>query len=217
MRAAIVLLLAASAASAQARFEWPKVPVIEAAPAAQIVHVRGVPVQLVALKVKEDAHRLLQTYADAFYAAHLYLAPDKDQLQLAAGGAMLTALDPATNITYTVILKPRPDGTTTVILGEANFARRDPTKETDFAPIFPGATGVVRSSQEANEVIAFSAHAAAREIEGFYRTVLPTLGYRQDPKDSSVWQRGSDRVQLTTAPNQDVTSVVLVLHKGAGP
>ncbi|MFY0582596.1 hypothetical protein ACN28S_57385 [Cystobacter fuscus] len=105
-----------------ARFAWPKLQVLEQVESNEIVEAGGVPVALRAVHVKESARELVQRFADAFRNGGLYVPPGKAQPQLASNAAMLTAVDPRRRITYTVILQPQPDGTTTLYLGEANHA-----------------------------------------------------------------------------------------------
>jgi hypothetical protein len=193
------------------RFAWPKLQVLAHVESSDIVEAGGVPVALRAVHVKENVRDLVQRFADAFRDGGLYVPPGKEQPQYANNAVMLTALDPLKRITYTVVMMPQADGTTSLYLGEANHAlARPPQADGDFAPLPPGATGVLRVNAEGSRTLSFQVPLAMAGVQTFYDGVLAKDGWKRGD-EAGLYSRPGAELRLTlqkAGPEQ--TSVVMV-------
>ena len=198
------------------RFAWPKLQVLEQVESSEIVEAGGVPVALRAVHVKESVRELVQRFADAFRGGGLYVPPGKEQPQLASNAAMLTAVDPRRRITYTVILQPRPDGTTTLYLGEANHAlARAPGTDTDFAPLPPGAQGVLRINGEGSRTLTFHVPLTGEQVQTFYDGALAKAGWKRGD-EAGLYTRPGEELRLVHEPGEGgQRAVVLMLQSRA--
>jgi hypothetical protein len=108
-----------------------------------------------------------------------------------------------------VVLQPNPDGTTTVILGEANVGERVTSKGATFAPVFPGAKAPLISEQEGLRTMAYSAIATPQEVLGFYRDTLAKDGYRE--VEPGVFARGDEHLKINARAAGKGQSLVTVV------
>ena len=215
--AALLLLLAVpgwaldAGTPARPRFAWPSLQVLAQVESNEVVEAGGIPVMLRALHVKESTRELVQRFADAFRAGGLYVPPGKEQPQLASNAAMLTAVDPSRGITYTVVLQPQPDGTTVLYLGEANHAlARAPAPDTDFAPLPPGATGVLRVNTEGSRTLTFQVALPADKLQAFYEAALPRAGWKRGA-EAGVYTRAGEELRLVHEPGEGGRRAVVLL------
>jgi len=219
MRWAVSLLLvcafAASAQTKQAKFTWEVPGVIETVTVPGTPRALGVPVRLQAARSKLPGDELLAFFAKRFAAAGLYIPPPSRQVQVTREAA-LTALDPATLVSYTVILQPNRDGTTTVIMGEANLALRAQAQAqgAEIAPVFPGATGLLRSEQEGLRTLAYSAAGTPEEVLAFYRELLVKDGYRES--EPGAFLKGEDQLRVSArAEGKGRVTVAVISSRAA--
>jgi hypothetical protein len=129
---------------------------------------------------------------------------------------MLTAIDPKRQLTYTVKFHSEPDGSTTLVLGEANFGlRRTVTQANDFAPLFPGSEAVVRSNAETGSVISYSVQAPAQEVLKFYRKTLLERGFHWSTEDleEGTFERGNTEIRVALNPGDGGRTGVVLLHQ----
>ena len=110
------LALAVSATAAAADFKWEIPDVVADVDVPGTMLATGVPVKLHAVVSKRRYEDVATEVVKSFRKQGLYIAPDSHQPQLTRE-PQLTGLDPVKMISYTVILQPNKDGTTTVILG----------------------------------------------------------------------------------------------------
>ena len=193
---------------------WPTPNLLQAVEVPAVIKAQGIPTQLRAVLLKIEPDLLLQKYVDAFQAAGFYIPPVRQQPQ-PLNVPMLTALDPERSISYTVILQPHGDGTTTAILGEANLALRDKPGE-DVAPLFPGAKNVVRTEQESARVLAYEAPGTPEQVQAFYRDVLPKAGYAEseEPSEKGTFQKGAAQLRFLLKQKAPGQSSVVVIATG---
>lgn len=209
-------LVVGSALSAEAQaakpFRWPRMESLETIQVSSVLQADGTPVQLKILRVRQSVPELVQRYADAFYGAGLYMMDGKDQPQLTEE-PMLTGLDPRRRITYTVFFQDQGDGTTRLILGEANFALRTEEKLDDIAPLMPGAEASMRSQDEDARVLSYLVKASEAEVQAFYTKALADQGWR--PHDEvGVFRRKDETLQMLSQAREDgKRSVVLMLRR----
>lgn len=200
------------------RFAWPRLSVLAHVESSEIVEAGGVPVALRAVQVKERLPELVQRFADAFRDGGLYVPPGKEQPQLASGVVMLTAVDARRRLTYTVIMQPREDGTTTLYLGEANHAlRREPIATGDFAPLPPGAREVLRVGGEGARTLAFHVPLSGQDVDAFYASALARHGWRRAPEEAGFYTRAGEELRVVHEPGTGgLRAVVLVYRTGRG-
>lgn len=179
------MLSLAVALTLAADFRWPEVDGIVGVVDVPPVTSQGTPTLLRAVKVKRSTAELMPIFRDAFVKAGLWVPRPPKLIR----EPTLTALDPLERRSYTVIFQPNRDGTTTLILGEANHAVRL-APDSELAPLFPGAAKVFRSAHEGGRLEAYEAQATAAEARAFYAEVLPKLGWQ--PEGEGVYRRGKD-------------------------
>jgi hypothetical protein len=179
------VLSLALALTLAADFRWPEVDGIVGVVDVPPVTSQGTPTLLRAVKVKRSTAALMPIFRDAFVKAGLWVPRPPKLIR----EPTLTALDPLQRRSYTVVFQPNPDGTTTLILGEANHAVRI-AADGALAPLFPGAANVFRSAHEGGRLEAYEARATASEVRAFYAEVLPKLGWQPDGDEG--YRRGKD-------------------------
>ena len=197
------------------RFAWPKLQVLEHIEASEIVEAGGVPVALRAVHVRERLQEVVQRLVDAFTQAGLYVPPGREQPQFARGAVMLTAVDAHRRVTYTAILQPQEDGTTTLYLGEANhLLRREPIAAGDFAPLPPGASKVLRVGGESARTMAFHVPLSAADVDAFYARALAQHGWRRAEDSPGVYTRPGEELQLIQEPGAAGLRAVVLVYRG---
>ncbi|MFP2933728.1 hypothetical protein ACLESO_53055, partial [Pyxidicoccus sp. 3LG] len=200
------------------RFAWPRLRVLEHVEASEIVEAGGVPVALRALRVKERPAELVQRFADAFRDGGLYVPPGREQPQFASGAAMLTAVDARRRITYTAIIQPAPDGTTTLYLGEANhMLRREPIAAGDFAPLPPGASQVLRVAGESSRTMAFHVPLSGTDLDAFYARALAQHGWKLAEGEKDLYTRSGEELRVVREPGAGGLLAVVLIHRGQLP
>ncbi|MFP2912359.1 hypothetical protein ACLESD_46530, partial [Pyxidicoccus sp. 3LFB2] len=197
------------------RFAWPKFQVLSHVEASEIVEASGVPVALRSVHVKERLQEAVQRLADAFTKGGLHLPPGNEQPQLASGAVMLTAVDVRRRVTYTAILQPQEDGTTTLYLGEANHRlRREPIATGDFAPLPPGASKVLRVGGESARTMAFHVPLSAAEVDAYYAQSLAQHGWKRAEDSPDVYTRTGAELQVIHEPGEDGLRAVVLVYRG---
>ena len=193
-------------------FFWPKPEVVEEIDVPAVIRADGVPVRMHVVRSRLGPQALLEKFANAFVAAGFYVA--KVQKRHIAE-PHVTGLDWRGLVSYTAILSPNDDGTTTCVLGEASLGKRKPPGAVpDFAPLYPAARDVTRIDQEAGRVITYVAPAATPDaVRAFYREVLMKAGWAPSPDDAQLYAKGGARISvLPQPPEAGATPVVLVQH-----
>ncbi|HEX8821661.1 MAG TPA: hypothetical protein VF794_17180 [Archangium sp.] len=206
----LAVLWSAGVAFAQRpTFTWDVPRVLESVDVPGVMRANGVPVKLRSVKSAERPEIILQHLVDRFEAAGFYIPPDAHRTQRLAE-PQLTALDTDRLISYTFFLQPNPDGTTTVVMGEANLGKARKEQDT-FAPIFPGGTDVMRSDMEGARSLAYTVVAEPAKVGEFYLTELRAAGFTEEAQ--GTWRRGGEelRVGLRPGPGGRV-SVLLMLR-----
>jgi hypothetical protein len=175
----VVLLSAGEAAAQRLPFSWDVPKVLETVEVPGLMQADGIPVKLRSVKSAERPEIILQHMVDRFEAWGFYIPPKRPQW---FKDPQLTALDTERLISYTFIIQPNPDGTTTVILGEANLGlRQEQQLPSTLAPVFPGAKDVMNTDVEVARTLSYRVPAATSspDVEGFYRKSLTQDGYTE--------------------------------------
>ena len=190
-------------------FTWDVPRVLDIIPMSEVMEANGFPVKLSAVLSAERPEVILQHMVNRFEAAGLYIPPVEHQPQLLRE-PQLTALDPMGLISYTFILQPNPNKTTTVILGETNVgARRAPSS--DVAPVMPGASTVLHSRQEAARTLAYSVGTPMEEVRAFYRKQLGGTGYQE--REPGLYRKGSDELKVSLHPGEAGQTAVVIIRR----
>jgi hypothetical protein len=201
-------LLGAGVASAQRpTFSWDVPRVVESVDVPGVMQADGIPVKLRSVKSAEKPEVIVQHLVARFEAAGFYIPPDAHRTQRLAE-PQLTALDTDRLISYTFILQPNPDGTTTVVLGEANLglARKE---QSTFAPVFPGGTDVMRSEMEGARSLTYSVTAEQGKVREFYLTELRAAGFTETSQ--GTWRRGGEELRVAVRPGAAGRVAVIVM------
>jgi hypothetical protein len=172
------------------------------------LEANGVPIRLRAVKSTWKVEDLMGHVARSFAKAGLYIPPPAHQLQMVREPT-LTALDPDRQISYTAFFQPNPDGTTTVIMGEGNVGKRKKSDGKYFAPLFPGAAGVVSSDVEGARTLAYSVKASGPEVQKYYADVLSKEGYQQR-EPGTFAKEGKEIRVIASAAKDGQTSVAVI-------
>jgi hypothetical protein len=198
------------------RFAWPRFQVLEYVESSEIIEAGGIPVALRAVRVKERLPEVVQRLADAFRDGGLLIPPGPEQPQLASGAVMLTAVDMFKRLTYTAIVQPQPDGTTSLYLGEANhMLRREPVAAGDFAPLPPGASQVLRVGGESSRTMAFHVPLSGEDVDAFYTRALAQHGWQRVAEESGSFTRSGEELRVVHEPGAGgLRAVVLVYRRG---
>jgi hypothetical protein len=208
----VLTWLTADAGSAPPRFEW-KIPEASAwVDVPGTLRVQGVPMKVKTVRSKWRAPELLQHVAKMFEDAGLYIAPPERQPQILSQ-VQLTALDPASLHTYTVIFQPNEDATTTLYLAEAAPAAREQPRGNDL-PVFPGAKGRITSQLEGARTVAFTAEAKPEVVEQFYTETFTSAGFKA--VGGGKYVQGRREITVSISPVGSMVRV-LVWDRGGPP
>ncbi|WP_158501571.1 hypothetical protein [Vitiosangium sp. GDMCC 1.1324] len=206
----VALLCGAGSASAQRpEFTWDVPRVLEAVAVPGVMRADGIPVRLRSVKSAEKPQVILQHLVDRFQAAGLYIPPDSHRTQWLAE-PQLTALDTERLISYTFVLQPNPDGTTTVVLGEANLAEAR-QEQSAFAPVFPGGTDLMQSDLEGALAMTYVAEADPTKVRDFYLKELSAAGYAES--ESGTWRRRGEELRVGLRQAAPGKVVVIILRR----
>ena len=192
----VVLLGAGEAAAQRLPFTWDVPKVIETVEVPGIMKADGIPVKLRSVKSAERPEIILQHMVDRFEAWGFYIPPKRSQW---LKEPQLTALDTERLISYTFIIQANPDGSTTVVLGEANLGLWQKQLST-IAPVFPGAVEVMNTDLEVARTLSYRVPAgvASPNIEGFYRKLLTQEGYAE--AEPNTYRKGAEELLVTVSP-----------------
>lgn len=197
------------------RFYWNIPDIISSVEVPGVQYVDGTPVRFHTVTSKRRAADLVPLIVRSFHDAGLYVPPPEHQLQLDGRRLQVTALDPDSLTSYTAILKENPDKTTLVILGESKLSRPTRAAAEDFAPLFPGATEVLRTQLEGARTITFATTATEKEVKDFYQEALTKSGYRETSHGN--FRRGKNQITLQiTRPKDRPGFAVLLMFRMLG-
>ncbi|MBX5480574.1 MAG: hypothetical protein IRZ16_01815 [Myxococcaceae bacterium] len=196
---------------AHAEFRWDIPDPIQVVEVPEIVRANGHDVRLAAAVSKRRPQEVAQFYMDLFQRAGLYVAWPESQ-RSSTIYPQLTGLDTEHLVSYTVILQPNADGTTTIVFGTTDLSKPTLAQKDDFLPLFPGAKGAFRTSTEGMRTITYSVSASGDEVADYYREVLGAEGYVEKPEGTFV--RDDVRIRLLTAASPGGTRVLLTRTNG---
>lgn len=218
-RLVALLLLAATPAFAadageeaqQLPFRWEVQNLVEEIDIPDVIMADGIPVKLKQVVVKGKLEDVMRGFVDSFLRQKLYVQPP-DQQQVLSAHAQLTGLDTDRFISYSVLAQQASPELCSVVLGEANVGLGVALKSANadaqnFAPLFPGATDVVRTQSEGMRSITFAAPGTVAEVKAFYDEVLGKAGYKQSKPGR--FRKNQEELNVVVASQKGVTSVLL--------
>lgn len=191
----LLLVLACLDARAALAFEWAVPAEASRVDVAGVQQARGIPVKLEAATSRLSAPELLRYFAGRFRERGLFIPPAKDQL-VVEGALQLTALDVERLLSYTVLLRPLPDGRGTQVLMSTADLDAARSEGPAFVPLPPGASSVVSVDVEAARSVSFAVQARPEQVAAFYREVLPRDGYRE--QEPGVFTLGPRTLRVHT-------------------
>ena len=136
-----------------------------------------IPVKLRAMVSSEKPEVLTRHFYDRFVRLGLYVPPPPTR-RVDTFQPQVTAFDAANFMSYSVLLIPNGDTSTTVVLGEANVTPRADGNVAPPVPVPPKAEHVVTSTMESAALVSFTTSLAPVEVTRFYKTTLGQAGYR---------------------------------------
>lgn len=211
---ALLWVLAAGHAGAQRLpFTWEVPGVVGVVDVPVPVISSGIPVRVSAVRSKEKPAYILQKLVDRFALWGFYVQPMAEQPQFLRE-PMITAVDTRAFVSYTAILQPNPDGTTTVFLGQADLSQA-PRPQSSVAPVYPGGTGMMQSEMEGARTLVYSVSARQLEVEVYYRNELAQAGFEEI--EPLVFRSSNDEIALKLAPAKEGRLSVIVVRRTVAP
>lgn len=171
------LLAAAPDGGSSAPFAWDVPGQTRLVPVGDELARNGLPMVVYLANSTWELDRLLLHYAGRFAAAGYFIPPKMGRLP-GLKLPRLVALDDEKMISFLVYGWPEPDGTTTLVLGAADLMHRKPLTSAGL-PIFPAAKNVTTFELEQATALSFTAKATEAEVIDFYRSVLPSGGFKE--------------------------------------
>jgi hypothetical protein len=212
--AAPIVAAAPDAGTPRAPFRWDVPGLVDQVDSPGIQVSDGVPMHLQLARSRWQLDALIQAMADRFRAAGLFISTSPEALSSPTREPILTALDTEKRVAYTVIFQQGADGLVTLILGTSDLSSYKPASPLGWAPVMAGAEQVTRTEMEAGQMAMFSVNASPAQVLEFYRTELGAAGFREDPAQPGLFQRGTEVLRVVT--RQDGDSVVVGLNRRLG-
>lgn len=137
----------------------------------------GLPMVVFLANSTWELDALLLHYAVRFSEAGYFIPPKMGRIP-GLKLPRLVALDDQKMISFLVYGWPEPDGTTTLVLGAADLSNRKPLTSSGL-PIFPAAKNLTTFNIEMANALSFTVKGSETEVIDFYRSVLPTGGWKE--------------------------------------
>lgn len=203
------LLGAAPDAGTPTPFSWDVPGQLQLVPVGQKLERNGLPMAVYLARSSWELDRLLLHYAGRFAQAGYFIPPTMGRIP----GLKLprvVALDDVKLISFLVYGWPEEDGTTTLVLGAADLGHRKPVQDGRL-PAFPGAKSPTTFNLEFATALSFTVTGATQaEVIDFYRSVLPSGGYKEREPGAFV---KDGRVVRVLAKKQGAGLSVVVLEQ----
>lgn len=203
---AAALLSASPDAGTQPPFSWDVPGQVRLVPVGKQLEAGGLPMVVYLANSTWELDRLLLHYAGRFAEAGYFIPPKMGRIK----GLKLprvVALDDVRMVSFLVYGWPEADGTTTLVLGAADLKNRKQA-EGGVVPVFPGAKSPTRFNVELANALSFTAKATQEEVIDFYRSVLPSGGWKEREPGTFVREGRAVRV-LAKKQGLEISVVVL--------
>lgn len=168
-------------------FAWDVPDIIEVVDVQGEMSSAGIPVYASAVRTAAHGPELVMHIFNSFKRAGLFIPVPAEMTQIAKL-PQITGYDTIRQVGYTAMFQPNHDGTTTLILTEADLGYRLRTgmlPEDTRVPLPPDAKRVVRSSVEGAEVLSFATSLKAPKLTALYAAYAKQRGYTQDAAAST--------------------------------
>ncbi len=189
-----------------APFSWDVPGLITMVPVGERLESGGLPLMVFAARSKWKLGELMAHYEQRFQKAGYFLPPRLKALN-PIKLPKLVALDEEKMINFLVWGWPEKDGTTTLMLTAADLGHRRPV-ETNGLPLFPGAKNATVFNVEIATAVSFQVKATEAEVIDFYRSVLPSGGWKE--REPGIFVRAGRAVQVMAKKDGDALSVVVL-------
>ena len=202
------VLLTASPDAGAPPFSWDVPGQLQLVPVGKKLEGGGLPMVVFLAKSSWELDRLLLHYAARFADAGYFIPPKMGRitdLKL----PRVVALDDVKMVSFLVYGWPEADGTTTLVLGAADLAHRKQAGGGTL-PVFPGASSPAHFNVELATAVSFTVKATQEEVIDFYRSVLPSGGWKEREPGAFVKER---RVVRVLAKKQGASLSVVVLEQ----
>ena len=202
------VLLTASPDAGAPPFSWDVPGQLQLVPVGKKLEGGGLPMVVFLAKSSWELDRLLLHYAGRFADAGYFIPPKMGRitdLKL----PRVVALDDVKMVSFLVYGWPEADGTTTLVLGAADLAHRKQAGGGTL-PVFPGAGSPTSFNVELATALSFTVKATQEEVIDFYRSVLPSGGWKEREPGAFVKER---RVVRVLAKKQGASLSVVVLEQ----
>ncbi|MFT3709574.1 MAG: hypothetical protein QM817_18250 [Archangium sp.] len=213
--AVVALLSAAPVDAGVAPFAWDLPGQVQLVPVGQKLERSGLPMVVFLGRSTWDLDRLLLHYAKRFAEAGYFIPPKMGRIP-GLKLPRLVALDDVKMISFLVYGWPEDDGTTTLVLGAADLAHRKPV-QVGGLPVFPAAKNPASFDVEQARALSFTAKATEAEVIDFYRTVLPSGGWKEREPGSFVKEGRVVRVLSKKSKTPGELSIVVLEESDVAP
>lgn len=210
---ALALGAAADAGVPSRPFSWDVPGQLELVPVGDRLERSGLPMKVFLARSSWELDRLLIHYAARFSEAGYFIPPRLGRLP-GLKLPRLVALDDTKLVSFLVYGWPEPDGTTTLVLGAADLGHRRPATAKGL-PIFPAAKGVTTFDVELATAMSFTAQGTEAEVIDFYRSVLPSGGWKE--REPGTFIRDGRAVRVLAKKQGAALSVVVLEQPDDGP
>ncbi len=187
-------------------FSWDVPGQVQLVPVGKQLMRDGLPMVVYLAKSSWELDRLLLHYAGRFAEAGYFIPPRMGRIP-GLKLPRLVALDDVHLVSFLVYGWPEPDGTTTLVLGAADLQHRK-RGQGGVVPVFPGAKSPTTFDVELATALSFTAKATEAEVIDFYRSVLPSGGWKEREPGTFVREGRVVRV-LSKKQGADLAIVVL--------
>ncbi len=133
-------------------------------------------VKLHAFTSTDTYSNLVKYFADQFVHAGLFIPPIPKKRRHKYE-PQLSALDPQTLRSYSVLLIKNRNRTVTIVEGVADLRPRTDASADTFVPVTPDAQNVVTSETEGSRMLGYETRLSGAEVLDFYKTVLGKAGW----------------------------------------
>lgn len=202
---ALALAGAPDAGARDAPFSWDVPGLLTLVPVGTRLEHNGLPLAVYAARSKWKLNDLLEHYAKRFAASGFYLPSNVALRGLTR--QRVVALDDVKMVSFLVYGWPERDGTTTLMLGAADLGHRKPVVGSAL-PAFPGAKHLANFNLEQGLALSFTAQATEAEVMDFYRSVLPSGGWRE--REPGVFVREARAVKVLAKKDREGLAVVVL-------
>ncbi len=208
-------LLSAAPDAGSAPFSWDVPGQVQLVPVGKQLEGGGLPMAVFLAKSTWELDRLLLHYAARFAEAGYFIPPKMGRIK----GLKLprvVALDDVRMVSFLVYGWPEADGTTTLVLGAADLKNRKQAQG-GVLPVFPGAKSPTTFNVELATAVSFTAKATQEEVIDFYRSVLPSGGWKEREPGTFVKEGRVVRVLAKKQKLSTELSVVVLEQSDEGP